>query len=390
MPNYSGKWNLDGQLRGIKQGTWTGIGGLELYIWGDGANGRLGDGTVVFYSSPIQISSTGGTTFSTVELGGASTKALKSDGTLWAWGNNDEGALGDGTVIHRSSPVQISSDTDWQYLGIGGGHNLVIKTDGSLWSFGAAYFGGLGNRGHSEHNSSPTQVGALTDWAYVSAGASYSLAVKTDGTLWSWGLNNYGQLGQNLFTGTNRSSPVQVGALTNWAVVAGGYESGYAIKTDGTLWAWGRELYGGLGNNIGTSTAKSSPIQVGALTDWSAIEGSNNRAIALKTDGTIWAWGRNNLGQLGQNNTIDKSSPVQIGALTSWTAVGCGQNSLYALKSDGTLWVWGYNLDGQLGLGDTITYSSPVQLGTSTGWTSIASGNNSTHAAGILLERTGM
>jgi len=390
MPNYSGKWNLQGQLAGIKAGTWTGIGGSELYIWGDGANGRLGDGTVVFYSSPIQISSTGGTTFSTLGLGGASTKALKSDGTLWAWGNNDEGALGDGTVIHRSSPVQISSDTDWEYLGIGGGHNLVIKTDGSLWSFGAAYFGGLGNRGHSQHNSSPTQVGADTDWAYVSGGGSYSLSVKTDGTFWSWGYNNFGQLGQNLSGAVNRSSPVQVGALTNWYVVEAGNTTGYAIKTDGTLWSWGDATYGGLGNNSASPAHKSSPIQIGALTNWSAIKGGANRALALKTDGTIWTWGRNQVGQLGIDNVIDKSSPVQIGALTNWTAVASGQNSQYALKSDGTLWAWGYNLDGQLGLGDKVSYSSPVQVGTSTGWTSIDINQNGTHAAGILLERTGM
>ena len=167
------------------------------------------------------------------------------------------------------------------------------------------------------------QIGALTNWAQVSAGYNTSLAVKTDGTLWAWGRNNSGQLGDN--TLITKSSPVQIGALTNWAQVSGGGTPsvGYslAVKTDGTLWAWGAnnrfgQPYGTLGD--GTIIDKSSPVQIGALTNWAQVSAGSTNSLAVKTDGTLWAWGLSGFGELGDGTTIGKSSPVQIGALTGW------------------------------------------------------------------------
>ena len=167
--------------------------------------------------------------------------------------------------------------------------------------------------------SSPKQVGALTTWLNVACGRYQTVAVKTDGTLWSWGRNHYGQLGQNISYTIDRSSPTQVGALTTWLNVSCGKYFCIATKTDGTLWTWGSNSYGELGQE--NTALRSSPVQVGALTAWLNISGGDYHAIATKTNGTLWAWGLNSSGQLGQKNTVNKSSPVQIGALTTWSKI---------------------------------------------------------------------
>jgi alpha-tubulin suppressor-like RCC1 family protein len=199
--------------------------------------------------------------------------ATKTDGTLWAWGFNTRGAVGDGTVISRSSPVQVGSLTNWTTASISGFGNCA--------------------------------------------------AIKTDGTLWAWGYNAQGQLGQNSLG--NLSSPVQVGALTTWGKVSSGYVVA-AIKTDGTLWAWGFNSSGSVGD--GTVINRSSPVQVGSLTDWSLVSSTSGSVTATKKDGTLWAWGGNGVGQLGTNNVVSRSSPVQVGSLTKWSQVS-GRAAIY-------------------------------------------------------------
>jgi alpha-tubulin suppressor-like RCC1 family protein len=215
------------------------------------------------------------------------------------------------------------------------------------------------------------QVGALTDWSKVSMGVQSCIAIKTDGTLWTWGNNSFGQLGQN--NTTVRSSPVQVGALTNWSGVSeapGGNNFSAAIKTDGTLWTWGAGLFGALGQ--GNQADLSSPVQVGALTDWSKVSAGANICAAIKTDGTLWTWGFGNAGRLGLDDTVSRSSPVQVGALTNWSSVAT-YASCMAIKTDGTLWSWGFNSSyGNLGQNNATNLSSPVQVGGSTNWTFIA------------------
>ena len=240
---------------------------------------------------------------------------------------------------------------------------------GGLWSWGRNDFGQLG-LGNITNYSSPMQVGALITWATVAGGSNFSLALKTDGTLWSWGLNTYGQLG--LGDVTNRSSPNQIGTLTTWSKLGLGVEtnSSLAIKTDGTLWSWGQNNFGQLG--LGNTTNYSSPKQVGALTTWATVAGLQRSAVAVKTDGTLWSWGRNANGQLGLGNTTGYSSPVQVGALTTWSKSSGGQDFALAIKTDGTLWSWGRNDNGQLGLGNTTDYSSPVQVGALTNWFAVS------------------
>ena len=210
-------------------------------------------------------------------------------------------------------------------------------------------------------------------------------AIKTDGTLWTWGANNNGQLG--LGNTTTYSSPKQVGALTTWASIAATGQAATAtfigaIKTDGTLWTWGVNNVGQLG--LGNLTNYSSPKQVGALTTWSKVFCITGNMFAIKTDGTLWAWGQNTAGVLGLGNTTAYSSPKQVGALTTWATFpnGCSPNSfIQIIKSDGSLWAWGNNATyGQLGLGNTTSYSSPVQVGAVTTWISAAIGQQFTLA----------
>lgn len=246
-----------------------------------------------------------------------------------------------------------------------------------VWANGAS---GASGRNNTTNTSSPTQVGSLTNWARIAAGQQTVYAVKTDGTLWSWGNNDYGGLGQNLPVLTNVSSPVQIGAATDWASVAAGKNRGLFIKTGGTLWAVGRNTHGALG--LGDVVHRSSPVQVGALTNWSQAASSRGTfqgtSAAVKTDGTLWAWGYNYNGQLGQNNRIYTSSPVQVGALTDWYRIGIagdGGPSLVAVKTNNQLWaVGGQNNTGLMGISSVSPLSSPVQIGALSNWANIASG----------------
>ena len=248
-----------------------------------------------------------------------------------------------------------------------------------LWAWGNNSSGQLG-QGNTTNRSSPVQVGLLTDWSVVSGGNSVA-AIKTDGTLWTWGGNFYGQLG--LGDTTSRSSPVQVGSGTNWATVVMSKSSNHclAIKTDGTLWAWGLNLFGQLGQ--GNNTYRSSPVQVGSGTNWSKVFSENNTSFAITTSGALYSWGFNSTGQMGTGNTNNYNTPQQVGALTNWSSLGCGEAHCIALKTNGTIWSWGINSSyGQLGHGDKTNRSSPVQIGSQTYWTSVSATNSASFGIG--------
>ena len=358
----------------------------QLWAWGRNGSSQLGLGDSASRSSPVQVGTL--TTWSQVSAGYVQTLAVADNGTLWAWGDGEAGQLGLNDVFYRSSPTQVGALTTWYEVVTSGQSSaqqqfsLALKNDGSLWSWGRNSYGRLGLN-DTVNRSSPVQVGSLTTWAEVTtAGSGFCLAIKNDGTLWAWGYNGQGALGQN--NTIVRSSPVQVGSDIDWQSIAGGSNSSFAIKTNGSLWSWGNGGYGRLGHN--NTTNYSSPKQVGALTTWSKITASNGGlCVALKDDGTLWSWGSNNVGQLGLGNTINRSSPVQIGALTTWAQVSLISNACFAINTDGALWSWGSGYDGRLGQNNTISRSSPVQIGAITKW--LALGKNSGSANHMMALR---
>lgn len=357
----------------------------NLWGWGYGSFGTLGDNTTLSRSSPVQTVA-GGINWKQVANGITFTVAIKTDGTLWSWGLNAYGQLGTNTTTSRSSPVQtITGGTNWVQVACGNYHAAAIKTDGTLWLWGYNYWGQIGNNTSGPASpfmvSSPVQTITIgTNWKQVSCGYGHTAAIKTDGTLWTWGLSTNGMLGDN--TTTSKSSPVQtVAGGTNWQQVACGYFYTAAIKTDGTLWTWGLNTNGQLGDN--TITNRSSPIQtVTGGTSWKQVACGLAHAAAIKTDGTLWLWGNNNNGQLAINTITSNSSPVQtITRGTDWKQVACGDRHTTAIKTDGTLYCWGYNNVGQLGNNTITDRSSPVQIVISgTNWKQVAGGGTNTAA----------
>ena len=294
---YSGNWYF-----GIKtDGT--------LWTWGfNGNNGQLGLNNQTDYSSPTQIPGTTWSKAAALANGGG---AIKTDGTLWIWGGDGDGQLAQNTQDqHRSSPVQVPGTT-WSLL-TGSDHVSAIKTDGTLWAWGDNGKGELGQNNTAKY-SSPVQIPGTT-WSKIDNGRKFSVAIKTDGTLWSWGYGYNGNLGQNTNTNAHKSSPVQVGSDTTWSKVSSGMTLVAAIKTDGTLWSWGDNQYGQGGVN--NRTYYSSPVQIPGTT-WSKAAVGQVGMGAIKTDGTLWMWGRSSKGELAQNNEVAYSSPVQVPG-TTW------------------------------------------------------------------------
>lgn len=332
--------------------------GNRLWMWGFNNLGNLGDGTRTARSSPVQTIA-GGTNWITSS---SSVAGIKSDGTLWLWGAGAEGQIGDNTRTHRSSPVQtVSGGTNWKDVSSGFSHTLALKTDGTLWNWGYNAYGNLGDNTRT-HRSSPIQtIAGGTNWKAISAGYDHNAAIKTDGTLWTWGdAGGSGRLGDG--TRIKRSSPIQtIAGGTNWSIVACGAYHTAAIKTDGTLWLWGGNGYAALGD--GTTAGKSSPIQtIAGGTNWKDVSGGGYFTAATKTDGTLWTWGHNLNGQLGDGTIIFRSSPVQvITGGNNWKQVSCAGAHMGAIKNDGTLWMWGSNANGQIGDNTRTHRSSPVQ-----------------------------
>ena len=354
-----------------------------LWAFGKNTLGALGDGTIVNKSSPVQVGTL--TNWKQISAGGFANSfsmAVKNDNTLWCWGNHDTSGVNQGGWLGLgvggvssdiSSPVQIGVLTNWKQVSAGGEHTAAVKTDGTMWTWGG-WFGvgwaggnqlGLGTMASGDIKSSPVQVGVSTTWKQVSGGGYHTAAISA-GTLWTFGRNTYGQLGQGNIT--HGSAPIQIGVLTNWKQVQCGSYSTIATKTDNTLWIWGHNTTGQLG--LGDVAHRSSPVQIGGV--WKqASTGMAEASAGIKADGTLWIWGRNDYGQLGLGDIAHRSSPVQVGSLTNWKSVSVGGLHTVASKTDGTIWAWGF---GSYGATATRGSSSPVQIASLTSWKLITAG----------------
>ena len=363
-----------GDCASVNGQVWPNLAG-KLYSWGQNNFGGLGQGHEINTSSPAQI----GSASNWVSVASHyATLAINDSGELYVWGKNNRGQLGLGHVNGVSAPVQIDNGTTWSKVSTGNNHCFALKTDGTMWSWGQGTDDGVLGIPNAINRSSPVQIGDLTTWADVQAGSGMGFAIKTDGTMWSWGKDYRGSLGTDEDHQHKRSSPVQIGSLTNWAKLARS-ESGvmFAINTSGELYGWGWNAIGIIG--LGHKELVTEPAKVGAETNWEDATVGGQQAIFKKTNGTIWATGI--YFALGLEDSINRSSPTQIGGLTTWKSIAVsGPYTGSAINNAGQFWVWGDGRNGQFG-NKTLLHngggiaSSPIQVGTETDWKSSFGGS---------------
>ncbi len=333
-----------------------------VWNWGTGSNGQLGNGNSgigVAVATPVQVAGLEG--FTSVADGNGFVIALKSDGTVWGWGINSSGQLGDGTTMERTRPVQTFGLTGVTAIAASGSYGVALKSDGTVWVWGATFSIGSNT---STVRTMPVQLTGIADVAAVSAGAAL-LMLKTDKTVWAAGGNSRGQIGDG--TTIDRPFPVQVNSLSNVAAIAaGGDEFSVAVKEDGTVWAWGINFNGQLGPGGGPMNfdPHPTPLQVTDLpTGMTNIATGEDFCLALAGDGTVWSWGNNSDFQLGQGISVGQNPiPKQIPNFNGVVALAGGVNHSAALKTDGSVWTWGGNSEGQLGDGSTTQHLAPARV----------------------------
>lgn len=335
-----------------------------LWAWGDGSNlagypGKLGNNEWNKVSSPIQNVSGGGNWKSILVGSSNHSGAIKTNGTLWMWGPNTYGQIGSGGTSTWRSNEAIGTNTNWKQLAGGFYHTAAIKTDGTLWTWGRNNYGQLGTNNITSYSSPVQTVAGGTNWKQVICGWYHTVALKTDGTIWSWGLNSSGQLGDN--TIDSKSSPVQtISGDTNWTQISATTTGTYAIKSDGTLWLWG--------TINSDSILTSSPVQIASGgTDWKKLSNSGGLFAAIKNDGSV---------VVSPDGSLSSLIPG-----TNWKYIGGGTQHFVGIKTDGTLWTWGYNTSGELGDGTRNTTATPIQtVAGGSNWTFATANKNATFA----------
>ena len=378
----------------FSEGNWYSLDGTlfplavsDLYAWGNGAQGKLGNNTTTNLSSPNSV--VGGiNTWCQVSSSFKHTAAVTLSGKLFTWGCNGHFQIGDGTGTSRSSPVSILGGfTDWCQVAGGYCHTAAVRTNGTLWTWGSGGDGRLGDGTTTDKCSPVSVVGGFTDWCQVSAGEKFTVALRQNGTIWTFGWNNKGQLGRNN-QDIHTCSPVSiVGGITDWAQISAGFEHVVALRQNGTVWAWGDGGKGQLGNNFNTN--RSSPVSVvGGFTDWCQVSAGTCHTAAVRTNGTLWTWGDAGNGRLGHGCVglaANRSSPVSvIGGFTDWCQVSAGGSHTAAVRTNGTLWAWGDGVNGRLGDYTTVDKCSPVSVvGGFTNWCKVSSGD--LHTLGITF-----
>jgi alpha-tubulin suppressor-like RCC1 family protein len=340
--------------------------GDQLFTWGAGFGGRLGNNSDSGGGSAVPITTfAGGTNWKQVSQANENGSAIKTDGSLWVWGGND-GTLGTNDTPNRSTPVTtFAGGTNWKSVSNRGNFIAAIKTDGSLWTWGLNTSGQLGDNTTTSRSTPVTTFAGGNNWKQFSCGRDHTAAIKTDGSLWGWGRNEFGRLGINLGN-VNRVTPVTTFAGgNNWKQVSAGYYHTAAIKTDGSLWIWGvNNPFGTPSGQLGTNDIvdRSTPVTTFAGgNNWKQVACGYRHTAAIKTDGTLWTWGSNVGGGLGDFSTTNRSTPVTTFAGgNNWKQVSCGRANTAAIKTDGSLWTWGEGSSNSLGSSGANNRSTPI------------------------------
>ena len=361
--------------------------------WGLNDDGELGDGTVT--SRPLYGDIRVGNDVAQVAAGGRHGLALKSDGTVWSWGSNGAGQLGDGAWGgHRDTPVQVSGLTGVTQVAAGRDFSLALRSDGTVWAWGDNFSGQLGRGTFSSHEFIPAQVTGLAGVTKISAGHDFALALRSDGTVRAWGDDFDGQLGDGGMTPS--PVPVTVAGLSQVTRISAGFDSSVATTSGGvsalsSVWTWGRNDLGQLGD--GTRTRHRTPERVTGVPGYIAgISAGAMFATVLGADGSVWGWGNNFDGQLATPQAgVALTRPVNtIAAGSGITQLAAGDSDLYALKSDGTVLAWGANFDGQLGNGTQTDTTRPAPVTGLTDATQVAAGEQFALAIHIVPYLVGL
>jgi alpha-tubulin suppressor-like RCC1 family protein len=353
--------------------------------WGSNVSGQLGDSTFDDKKIPVLVKGLSGIIAIAGE--GNHSLALKSDSTVWCWGFNTHGELGDESFNNKKNlPVKAVGLSGVIAIAAGENHSLALRKDSTVWVWGWGIFGQLGNG--MGMSTVPSKVDSISGVIAIAAGSFHSLALKKDGTVWAWGNNGNGELGSANNSPADYPQPVV--ELSNVKSIAGSAVNSYAIKNDGTVWVWGGNTYNQLGNN--TEVFSTHPRQVNGLSGITHLTGGFQHSLALKNDGTVWTWGNNSAGQLGNgaidSNTIYVYTPTKVLGLSGIKELTGGGTHSLAVKNDGSVWAWGYNLQGQLGNGtNTEFYTLPVKV--SGAWqalTSVSKHTNNVPADFVLMQ----
>ena len=308
-----------------------------------------------------------------VSAGGRHAVVLKADGSLWAWGVNNHGQLGDGTRTLRpqANPARVGgSAAVWASVSAGDLHTMGIMADGSLWGWGSNGSSRLGD-GTTTMRTEPTRIGTAT-WTSISAGRTHTMGIRSDGSLWGWGSSDLGD-----GTTTRSAVPMRIGDSYDWVSVSAGGAHTMGIKADGSLWAWGNNDNGRLGD--GTVTRRREPTRIGGAYDWVSVSAGRTHTMGIRLDGSLWAWGSNAHGRLGDGTTLARRVPTRIGT-DNWASVSAGENHTMGIRADGSLWAWGNNAQGQFGTGQrSANVTAPMRIGTAY-WLAVSAGNTHTVA----------
>ena len=339
---------------------------FTIWTWGNNQNGQLGDNTTTSKLLPVQIAGSP-RSYTTIDCGANHSLAIDSNNVAWAWGNNQNGQLGDNTNTSRLTPVSIVGGNI--FLNISGGetHTLAIDNTGDgvgvVYSWGSNTYGELGNNNNT-NLSSPISIATIKLNRIVSAGKNYSLMLDADGVGFAWGYNNKGQLGDG--TTTSRLTPVSIIYLDKtFSEISANSDFNVAYDNLNAGWAWGNNDVGQLGDD--TLVSKLSPVFVNrSEVSFISITNGDAHSLAVDIDGNLWVWGKNNVGQLGDNTTTSKTIPTAIFVTnTTFTKVAAGNEVSYALDTNGRIWAWGSNSFGKLGINAATTESrlTPTLVG---------------------------